>query len=104
MTMISVEHIALRENGSPYVAGTGVKVANIATYALLHHWSIDKIAEELEITPAQIHAALAYYYDHKEEIDQAIKAGDELARQIGTSFQDLRQRIESQTPPKDHSV
>lgn len=101
MTFISVEHIGLRENGSPYVVGTGVKVANIATYALIYNWSVEKIAEELELTPAQIHAALAYYYDHQAEIDSAIKAGNELVEQIGTPFSELRRRIEARMPPKN---
>jgi uncharacterized protein (DUF433 family) len=102
MTVISVEHIALRENGAPYVAGKGIKVAYIANLFTRHNWSIESIADEHDITVADVHAALAYYYDHKTEIDAAIKAGDELARQTGTSMDDLRQRIEDRIPPKDH--
>lgn len=101
MTVVSIEHIGLRENGSPYVIGTGVKVANIAAYALVHNWSVEKIAEEFELTPAQIHAALAYYYDHQAEIDAAVKASNELVEQIGTPFSELRRRIEARMPPKD---
>ncbi len=101
MTIISVEHIALRENGTPYIAGKGIKVAYIATLSITHHWSVEKIAEELELMPSQIHAALAYYYDHKDEIDNAINKGDEVAKQTGTSFEDLRQRIQTKMPTDD---
>jgi len=105
MTVLAIDHIVATPGvcgGAPRIEGTRIRVADIATYAVLHHWSVEKIAEELELTPAQIHAALAYYYDHKDEIDQAIKAADALARQIGTSFQDLRKSIENRIPPKDH--
>ena len=93
MSLIAIEHIEIK-NGSPRIAGKGVKVENIAILAVMHHWSVEKIAEELELTPAQIHAALSYYYDHRDEIDQSIREGDELARQTGTSFDDLRRQIE----------
>lgn len=93
MSLIAIEYIEMR-NGAARVAGKGVKVENIAILATMHGWPVEKIAEELELTPAQIHAALSYYYDHKAEIDQAIKEGDELARQVGTSFDDLRRQIE----------
>ncbi len=101
MPVISVEHIALRENGAPYIAGKGVKVANIATLAIMHGWSIEKIADEFDLTPAQIHAALAYYYDHQDEIDSAVRAGDELAKQTGISIDDLRRHVGDKIPSKD---
>src|SRR5688572_14003066 len=101
MTVISVEHIALRENGAPYVAGKGVKVAYIANLFTEHNWSVETIADEHDLTMADVLAALAYYYDHKDEIDSAIKEGDELGKQTGTSFADLRRRIQNKMPSKD---
>ena len=35
--------------------------------------SADEIAAEYDLTLANIHAALAYYFDHRAEIDQAIE-------------------------------
>lgn len=101
MTVISVEHIALRENGTPYIIGKGVKVAYIANLFTRHNWSIETIATEHDLSVADVHAALAYYYDHRDEIDPVIKAGDDLAKENGTSINDLRLRIQNQTPSKD---
>ena len=105
MTVLAIAHIVSTPGvcgGSPRIEGTRIRVADVSIYAIMHHWSVEKIADELELTPGQIHAALSYYYDHKDEIDAVIKAGDELARQTGTSMDDLRQRIKDRTPPKDH--
>jgi uncharacterized protein (DUF433 family) len=101
MTVISVEHIALRENGTPYIIGKGVKVAYVANLFTRHNWSIETIAAEHDLSVADVHAALAYYYDHKDEIDPAIKVGDDLAKQNGTSIDELRLRIQNQMPSKD---
>ncbi len=104
MTTLAIAYIVSTPGicgGVPRIDGTRVRVADIATYALMHNWSVEKIAEELELTPAQIHAALSYYYDHQAEIDAAIKAGNELVEQIGTPFSELRRRIEARMPPKD---
>ena len=101
MTIVSVEHIALRENGAPYIVGKGVKVAYIADLFTRHHWSLEAIADEHDLTAADVHAALAYYYDHKDEIDSDIRSGDDLVRETGTSIADLRRRIENRIPPTD---
>lgn len=104
MTTLAIAHIVSTPGvcgGLPRIEGTRIRVADIATYAILHQWSVDKIADELELTPGQIHAALSYYYDHKDEIDSTIKAGDDLAREIGTSFDDLRRRIQDRMPSND---
>jgi len=101
MSAISIEHIALRENGTPYIAGKGVKVAYIANLFTQQNWSVESIADEHDLTVADVHAALAYYYDHKNEIDSVLKEGDDLAKQIGTSIEDMRRRIEDRMPPKE---
>ena len=46
---------------------------------LWHEWldmSADEIASEYGLSLVDIYAALAYYYDHREEIGQAIKADE----------------------------
>jgi len=101
MTVISVEHIALRENGAPYVVGKGVKVAYIASLFTRHNWSVESIAGEHDLTVADVHAALAYYYDHKDEIETMIKIGDDLAQQTGTSIDDIRRRNKNISRAKD---
>jgi cytidylate kinase len=40
--------------------------------------SIDEICAEYGLTLAEVHAALAYYFDHQEEIDQRIEDDEAL--------------------------
>jgi uncharacterized protein (DUF433 family) len=59
--------------GKPCVAGTRVRVMDIvvlhqrglAPEAMLNHYS------SRPLTLAEVHAALLYYYDHKDEIEAA---------------------------------
>lgn len=58
--------------GRPAIDGTRVRVLNIV-YLHLQGRTPEQILEEYPLTLAQVHAALAYYYDHKEEIEGYIK-------------------------------
>jgi uncharacterized protein (DUF433 family) len=60
--------------GRPCIAGTGVSVQRIATWhnsGLIPEEIVHKIGH---INLAQVHAALAYYYVNKSEIDEYIDA------------------------------
>ena len=70
--------------GKPRIAGHRITVQNVVIW---HEWlghSADEIATEYNLTLADVYAALAYYYDHRLEIDQTIKADEafvEILRQ-----------------------
>lgn len=52
-----------------------VRVAQIAMDHLGRAWSAEEIARQYQhLAPAEIHSALAYYFDHQEEIDREIQA------------------------------
>ena len=78
-TALPMYHIEMKpDSNKPRVAGHGITVQFLA---ILHHnpeWTVERICEGYSLTPAQVYAAWAYYYDHKDEIDQAIEA-DEAA-------------------------
>jgi uncharacterized protein (DUF433 family) len=83
--------------GRPVIAGTGLTVADI----MLAHTSGDKlsveeIAAHYRLTAGQVHAALAYYYLHQEEIDARIRADDEAAEKGFAELEKMgrAQRIE----------
>lgn len=72
-------HIEITENiagGKPRIAGHRITVQNIVIWHELIGKSADEIAAEYELTLADIYAALAYYYDHRAEIDKSIHDGD----------------------------
>jgi uncharacterized protein (DUF433 family) len=82
MTIVSIDHIEIRE-GKPRITGTRIRVHDIANTYVHAKQSVEWIVENFEVTPAQIYAALSYYYDHQEQIDREIREGDELAREAG---------------------
>ncbi len=56
--------------GRPCVVGTGLRVMDIVLQQQYGDSSEPKkIAEAFQISLAEVHAALAYYYSHQEEID-----------------------------------
>jgi uncharacterized protein (DUF433 family) len=52
-----------------------VRVAQIVMDYLAYGWSVDEMCRQHpHLTPAEAHAAMAYYFDHQEEIDREIAA------------------------------
>ncbi|MEX2137729.1 MAG: DUF433 domain-containing protein [Pirellulales bacterium] len=60
--------------GKPRIAGTRIKVSLIATLSERNRLTPDEIVEAYpHLTLAQVHAALAYYWEHRDEIEQEIR-------------------------------
>lgn len=75
MLAIDNKHIAIDSKGRPYIAGTSYRVEMIVADHVFHGFSAAEICHQHygEITLAQVHAALSYYFDHQAEIDQQMK-------------------------------
>ena len=70
------EHIEVTPGvagGKPRIAGHRITVHNIAIWHERMGKSADEIATEYDLTLADVYAALAYYFDHREEIDRDIE-------------------------------
>ena len=73
--IVKVKNIA---NGSPIISGTRIAVRTIAGYYQLS-MSVDEILTALKhLTQAQVHSALAYYFDHQGAIDKEIKESSDI--------------------------
>ena len=69
--------------GLPRIAGTRLKVQHIVLEYERLGWSPDRICDSHPgVTLAQIHAALSYYCDHREKIDQDIREDLEFAKRM----------------------
>jgi uncharacterized protein (DUF433 family) len=64
--------------GQPRIAGRRVTVKNIAIWHERMGLSADQIASDYDLTLAEVYAALAYYFEHRAEIDQSIRDGQAL--------------------------
>jgi len=72
--------------GRPCIAGTGIRVLDIVAAMLFHDQTPAEIAEAYALSLAQVHAALAYYYEHKAEIDADLR--EQVAR--GREYREKR--------------
>jgi len=68
--------------GKPRIAGHRITVQNIAVWHERLGQSADEIAAQHDLTLADVYAALAYYYDHRAEIDQAIQDDDAFLAEL----------------------
>ena len=62
--------------GNPRIAGRRITVQDIVIWHERLGKSCDEIAAEYDLTLADIYAALAYYFDHRAEIDDSIAKSD----------------------------
>jgi len=61
--------------GVPVIRGTRFPVRSVVVYALRQGMTPEEIVREwCHLTLAQVHGALAYYYDHQAEIDADLAA------------------------------
>lgn len=52
-----------------------VRIAQIVMDYLAYGWSVDEMCRQHPyLTPAEAHAAMAYYFDHQDEIDREVEA------------------------------
>ena len=93
MSTVSYPHIDLRPDGTAMVSGTRTKAIEIVQDHLAHHWSADEILRQYPyLTLAKIHAALTYYYDHQQAMDDEIEQrwlrASEIERRIKARLAD----------------
>ena len=76
------KHIQLDERNLPIIAGTTMKVVELVTSVKAYGWSPEELhANYPHVSMSKIYSALAYYWDHKEEIDAEIERLDQWAEQ-----------------------
>jgi uncharacterized protein (DUF433 family) len=71
-TTVSTQ-IDVDEHGVAWITGANVKVIEVALDKLAHGWSPEEMHfQHPNLSMAQIHAALAYYYENQERLDAEI--------------------------------
>lgn len=100
-TATSYAHIELDDRGVPIIAGTTMKVLELVIERTAYGWSPEELHfQHPYLSLGQIHSALAYYEDHKQEIDADIERRqhevDRLRAEMGQP--PLVQRLKGQGP------
>lgn len=84
------EHITVDEDGVPGIVGTTMKVVELVVEQRAYGWSPEELHfQHPYLTLGQIHSALAYYWDHRDELDRDIerraKQAEKLRRELHPS-------------------
>src|SRR6266404_4699326 len=60
--------------GRPRIAGTRMTVADIVTLHLQLGYCVEEISGKFDLPLSAVHSGLAYYHDHRLEIDESMAA------------------------------
>lgn len=89
--IIPINYIERKPGSDKYrVAGKGVTVEFLSRLIDAPEWPMERICQNYGLTPAEVHAAWAFYYDHQPEIDRRIE--DAAARFDAAAEEDAEQR------------
>jgi uncharacterized protein (DUF433 family) len=75
MDIVTTQHIESSPDvvgGKPRITGHRITVQNVVIWHERVGLSADEIASQHGLSLADVYAALAYYYDHRKAIDEAI--------------------------------
>lgn len=67
-------------SGKPCVTGTRITVADIATMYLRMGQSLEEIAGKYQLSLAAVYMAMAFYFEHRQEIDRQTAEAEALAK------------------------
>lgn len=71
-------------DGKPVIAGTGIRVSDIAAYH--ESMSAQEIPQAFSLPLGQTYAALTYYFLHQDEIDEELRKnateGEQLSKEL----------------------
>lgn len=82
---IITQHIEISPDiagGKPRIAGHRITVQNVVIWHERMGLSADEIASNYGLSLADVYAALAYYYDHRQDIDQTILNDESYATEL----------------------
>lgn len=94
-----VNHIEIRDERA-YIQGTNKKAEMVARMYVGTSYSIEDVMAHYDLSAAEVHAAIAYYYDNQEALDtrhqQAIVWALENAQTLDTFKEKIAHRQQQQ--------
>ncbi len=82
--------------GKPRIAGTRITVADVVLMHRRLGRALEEISGTYDLPLAAAYAAMAYYYDHKDEIDQSLDEEEALAEAFKKNNPSLlREKLEA---------
>ncbi|NEQ33456.1 MAG: DUF433 domain-containing protein [Leptolyngbya sp. SIO4C5] len=82
-TATDYKHIWLDDDQVPFIVNTTMKVVELVTAYLVHGWSPEELHFQYpHVSLGKVHSALAYYWDHKAELDADMQRRYKLVEQL----------------------
>ena len=83
-------------NGKPRISGTRITVADVVLMHRRLGRALEEIAGTYDLPLAAVYAAMAYYYDHQDEIDDSLNQEEALAEAFKKNNPSrLREKLEA---------
>ncbi|TAE29323.1 MAG: DUF433 domain-containing protein [Candidatus Kapaibacterium sp.] len=97
-------HITRNQRGEPTIIGTRTRVQSIVCY-----YKLGMSAEEIHaalpyLSDAELHAAFAYYFDNREEIERLIEEEDEFYQQAKAQYGTVEDLIREKNEAKQREM
>ncbi|MEH2388785.1 MAG: DUF433 domain-containing protein [Nostoc sp.] len=82
-TTTEYKHILIDEGNVPFIKEKSMKVVELITSIHAYGWSPEELHfQYTHLSMSQIYSALAYYWEHKEEIDADMQRRFEYAERL----------------------
>lgn len=79
-TAIQYPHLTIDDDGTARIERTRYKVSHLAGEHYHYGWSAEEILRQHpDLRPEQVHAALTYFYDHRDRLVGEMRATAEAA-------------------------
>ena len=83
VTARAYEHLDCSNPDRPLIAGKNFKVIHLIREHVAYGWSAEELAlNHPQLTLGEVYAALAYYADHREQLDRQILASEKDAERM----------------------
>ena len=83
--------------GKPHIVGHRIKVQDVVVWHERMGLSVDEIAFQYGLALPEIYAALSYYFDHREQIEQDLRDKDVYVEtMMGATSSILQEKLKQQ--------
>jgi len=100
MSVNLINHIEIVD-GKAILSRRQLKAEIVAAMVVKAGATIEETMEEYELTRAEVHAALTYYYDNEEAIEESFRSAENYARRVGTAADEHVETIKARRQNKE---
>ena len=73
-TAVEYPHLTIDTDGNPRLGKSRYKITHLAAEHFQHGWSGEELLRQHpDLEPGEVYSALAYFYDHRDEVIDEIK-------------------------------